>query len=95
MAVAGTRSVVKADWVFGMDLLGEDVAWPAPHGRSADPVAIRFGILWNKTLQTLLNSGQILTHPQQVRDTGLAGALEGIFEIRSAKGLPYKLVYTL
>lgn len=94
-AVAGSRSIVHADWVFGMDLLGEDVAWPAPHGRSANPVAKQFGIIWNKTLQSLLNSGLVHPHPQQVRDKGLAGALEGLHQIRSNKGLPYKLVYTL
>ncbi|KAN0111048.1 GroES (chaperonin 10)-like protein [Hyaloscypha variabilis] len=72
-AVAGSRAVVRADWVFGMDLLGDEVAWPAPHGRSADPVAKHFGVLWNKTLQMLVSSGQIRPHPQRVRDTGLNG----------------------
>ncbi|KAK0383742.1 hypothetical protein NLU13_9653 [Sarocladium strictum] len=94
-AVTASRSVVHADWVFGMDLLGEDVEWPAPHGRRANPVAREFGVAWNKTLQSLLDRGLIRPHPQLVRDTGLAGALEGLDELRSKKVTGQKLVYTL
>ncbi|PSR84132.1 chaperonin 10-like protein [Coniella lustricola] len=94
-AVSATRSIVHADWVFGMDLLGEDVGWPAPHGRNADPVATEFGVVWNKTLQSLLDRGLVRPHPQIIRATGLAGALEGIQEIRAKKNAGQKLVYTL
>ncbi|KAJ5962611.1 hypothetical protein N7501_007552 [Penicillium viridicatum] len=93
--VAGTRAIVYPDWVFGMDLLGEDVAWPAPHGRDADPVATAFGAVWNATLQSLLDRGLIKPHPMVIRDTGLQGALEGLDEIRSRKGAAQKLVYAL
>ncbi|CAI7636990.1 unnamed protein product [Penicillium glandicola] len=93
--VASTRAVVHPDWVFGMDLLGEDVAWPAPHGRDADPVATAFGVVWNATLQSLLDRDLIKSHPMVIRDTGLQGALEGLDEIRSRKGAAQKLVYIL
>ena len=95
VAVAGSRAIVHADWVFGMDLMGEEVLWPTPHGRKRDAVAHSFGVQWNKTLQTLLDRDLIRPHPQLVRETGLEGALEGIQEIRSTKGLSHKLVYTL
>lgn len=94
-AISSTRSIVQADWVFGMDLLGEDIEWPAPHGRKASKTAIEFGREWNTTLQSLLDRGLVRPHPQIVRDTGLAGALEGIQEIRSKKNSGRKLVYTI
>lgn len=93
-AVSNTRSIVHADWVFGMDLLGEDVEWPAPHGRKANPVATEFGVHWNKTLQSLLDRGLVRTHPQLVRDTGFQGILHGMEELRSKAVSGQKLVYT-
>jgi NADPH:quinone reductase-like Zn-dependent oxidoreductase len=94
-AVAATRAVVRPDWVFGLELLGEDIAWPAPHGRKANPVAKAFCEEWQRTMQGLLDRGQIRTHPQLVRDTGLAGALEGLEQLRTKKVSGQKLIYAL
>ncbi|KAK3181870.1 putative secondary metabolism biosynthetic enzyme [Lecanicillium sp. MT-2017a] len=94
-AIAATREAVKADWVLGPEMIGEDVGWPAPHGRKANPIAKRFCDSWNRTLQNLLDRGVIRTHPQRVLDTGLAGALDGFEDIRSKKVSGEKLTYTL
>ncbi|KAF1957272.1 GroES-like protein [Byssothecium circinans] len=94
-AVAASRKVVAAGWVLGPELMGEDVGWPAPHGRAANPFAREFCVEWNKTLQRLLDEGQIRTHPQLVRDTGLEGVLDGLREIREKKVYGQKLTYTL
>ncbi|KFH40857.1 hypothetical protein ACRE_084260 [Hapsidospora chrysogenum ATCC 11550] len=93
--VAASRAVVRADWVLGPELMGEDVGWPAPHGRKGNPEAKAFCKVWNRTLQGLLDRGAIRTHPQRVRDTGLRGVLEGLDDIREKRVSGEKLVYTL
>ena len=94
-AVASTRNRVAAGWVLGPELVGEEIGWPAPHGRKANQFAKRFCVAWNKTLQKLLWDGCIRTHPQMVRDTGLQGALGGLDEIRAKQVSGQKLVFTL
>ena len=93
--IAATRAAVRPDWVLGPEMIGEDVGWPAPHGRKANPTAKRFCDSWNRTLQGLLDRGLIRTHPQRIRDTGLTGALEGFEDIRSKRVSGEKLIYTL
>lgn len=94
-AIAATRKRVAADWVLGPELMGDEIAWPAPHGRKANPFAKEFCCIWNKTLQGLVNKGKLRTHPQLLRDTGLEGALGGLEEIRAKKVSGRKLVFTL
>jgi NADPH:quinone reductase-like Zn-dependent oxidoreductase len=94
-AVAASRKVVRADWVLGPEMLGQEIAWPAPYGRPANPEAKAFCIEWTRTLQTLLDRGLIRTHPLLVRDTGLEGALEGVADIRAQRISGRRLIYTL
>ncbi|KAF2791970.1 GroES-like protein [Melanomma pulvis-pyrius CBS 109.77] len=94
-SIASTRKIVSAGWVLGPELLGEEIAWPAPHGRDANPFAKDFCVVWNKTLQRLLDQGRIRTQPQLVRDTGLEGALGGLEEIRAKQVSGQKLIFTL
>ena len=93
--VAASRTIVQAGWVLGPELIGEEIGWPVPHGRKGNPVAKAFCEEWNRTLQELLTKGLIRTHPQLVRETGLAGALDGLEDIRSQKFSGQKLIYTL
>ncbi|KIM92888.1 hypothetical protein OIDMADRAFT_36230 [Oidiodendron maius Zn] len=93
--IAASRTIVRPSWVVGMEPLGDEIAWPAPYGRDANPVALDFCQMWNPTMQGLLDRGLIRLHPQRVRDTGLAGALEGLEEIRQKKVSGQKLIYTL
>ncbi|KAF1828569.1 GroES-like protein [Decorospora gaudefroyi] len=92
--VASTRKVVSAGWVLGPELVGEEIAWPAPHGREANPIAREFCIAWNITLQKLLDQDHIRTHPQLVRNTGLEGVLGGLEEIRAKQVSAQKLTFT-
>jgi NADPH:quinone reductase-like Zn-dependent oxidoreductase len=94
-AIAATRTIIRPDWVLGPEMIGEDVGWPAPHGRKANPTAKAFCEVWNRTLQNLLDQDLIRTHPQRIRDTGLAGALEGFEDIRAKRVSGEKLIYTL
>ena len=94
-AIAATRKRVAVDCVLGPELMGDEIIWPAPHGRKANPYAKNFCSVWNRTLQQLLDNGNIRTHPQLVRNTGLQGALGGLEEIRAKKVSGQKLVFSL
>ncbi|OTA57460.1 NAD(P)-binding protein [Hypoxylon sp. EC38] len=94
-AVAGTRKVVRSNWVLGPEMLGEDIGWPEPHGRPANPDLKAFCVEWTRMLQTLLDRNIIRPHPLLVRDTGLEGVLGGFAEIRAKKVSGQKLIYTL
>ncbi|KAL2147102.1 hypothetical protein VTI28DRAFT_532 [Corynascus sepedonium] len=94
-AVSATRAVVRPDWVLGPELVGEDIAWPAPHGRKGNPEAREFCEAWTRTLQNLVDQNLIRAHPQLVRDTGLEGALGGLDDLRAKKISGQKLVYLL
>lgn len=94
-SVTATRGIVRPDWVFGLEPLGDEIAWPSPHSRKPNTIAQSFLEVWNPTMQSLVSRGLIRFHPQVVRDTGLAGALEGLEDIRSKKVSGKKLIYTL
>ncbi|KAF7548815.1 hypothetical protein G7Z17_g6813 [Cylindrodendrum hubeiense] len=94
-AVVATRAIVRPSWVFGLELLGDEIAWPAPHNRKPNHIAENFLGVWSRTMQGLVNRKLIHFHPQIVRDSGLAGALEGLDDIRSKKISGQKLIYTL
>lgn len=93
--VAASRAVIRPNWVVGMEPLGDAIAWPAPYGREANPVALEFCRAWNRTFQGLLDRGMVKLHPQRVRDTGLQGALEGLEDIRQKRFPGEKLIYTM
>ncbi|RKK07592.1 hypothetical protein BFJ66_g16674 [Fusarium oxysporum f. sp. cepae] len=94
-AVAATRAVVRPSWVFGLEPLGDEIAWPSPHDRKPNRIAQDFLKAWNRTMQGLVDRKLIRFHPQLVRDDGLAGALEGLDDIRSKRVTGKKLIYTL
>ena len=94
-AVAATRKVVKPDWIMGPSLLGQEVGWPEPHYRAADPVVAKFGAWWTAILNKMLAKGQIKLHPIVERSGGLEKIPEGLDDIRSGKVSGKKLVYPL
>jgi NADPH:quinone reductase-like Zn-dependent oxidoreductase len=93
--VAGTRKVIKADWVLGPIMLGKKVEWPAPHGRDADTQMFEFGQKWKNTVQDLLNKGLIREHPLLVRDGSLEQVIKCMEDITGKKVHGKKLVCRL
>lgn len=93
--VAKTRTIVRPSWVFGLEPLGDEIAWPTPHYREPNPVALNFLKAWNPTMKGLVDRKLVRFHPQLVRETGLAGALEGLDDIRTKKVLGQKLIFSM
>jgi NADPH:quinone reductase-like Zn-dependent oxidoreductase len=94
-AIAATRKAVRCDWVMGPEMLGEEVRWPEPHGRPANPALKAFAAEWIAALQMLVDHNLLRTHPLLIRDTGLEGVLEGFVELRAKKVSGQKLIYLL
>lgn len=94
-AVAASRKAINCDWVMGPEMLGEEVRWPEPHGRPANPELKAFAAEWIRKLQMLLDRNLIRTHPLLVRDSGLVGVLEGFIDLRAKKISGQKLIYLL
>lgn len=94
-AIAATRKMVKCDWVMGPEMLGEEVRWPEPHYRAANPELKALAAEWIRSLQILLDRDMLKRHPLLIRDTGLEGVLEGFKDLKAGKVSGKKLIYTL
>lgn len=94
-AIAATRKAVRCDWVMGPEMIGEEVRWPEPHGRPANPELKILAAEWVRMLQMLLDRNQLRTHPLLVRDSGLEGVLEGFADLRAKRISGQKLIYLL
>ncbi|RDL30414.1 Enoyl reductase LovC [Venustampulla echinocandica] len=94
-AVAATRKAVRCDWVMGPEMIGEEVRWPEPHGRPANPGLKVSAAEWVRMLQMLLDRNLLRTHPLLVRDSGLEGVLEGFVDLRAKRISGQKLIYLL
>ncbi|RAK95567.1 zinc-binding alcohol dehydrogenase family protein [Aspergillus ibericus CBS 121593] len=94
-SVTATRKIVHPGWVFGLEPLGEKIAWGGVHKREANAEAREFLEVWSETMRGLVEGGKVRFHPVVVREGGLRGALEGLEEIRKKRVRGGKLVYSL
>ncbi|KAL4880557.1 chaperonin 10-like protein [Aspergillus karnatakaensis] len=94
-AIAQSRKVIQPDWVMGPHMLGEEIAWPAPHGRPAKPEMVEFTVEWTDTLRQLLCQGLIRPHPLTIRHGALPDVVNGIADVRARRISGTKLVYAL
>lgn len=94
-SIAQTRSIVRADWILTLQILGHDIAWPEPHRRSANEAIATFGATWTIMLNRLLEEKLIKPHPLIVRNGGLYKVLEGVEDIRSKRVSGKKIVYSI
>lgn len=76
--IAGTRKVVKPDWVLGPAIFGQGCTWPAPYERAPEEDVRQFGVeLWTMA-QNLLSEGKLEPHPLKILDGGFDAVLEGM-----------------
>lgn len=94
-AIAATRKAVRCDWVLGPEMNGEEVRWPEPHGRPANPALKVLAAEWVRMLQILMDRNLIRPHPLEIHDSGLEGVLEGFADLRAKKISGKKLIYLL
>jgi hypothetical protein len=92
---AFSRKAVKADWVLGPSIFGEEIKWPPPYGRPGSSEAVDFATRYFKVLQTLLDEGKLKSHPLRVLHGDFATVLEGMELLKSGTISGEKIVIRL
>lgn len=75
---AFTSNAVKADWVLGPSIFGEEITWPAPYARAGSPEISAFATDFFSTLQRLLDENKLKSHPLRILEGDLGTVLEGM-----------------
>ena len=85
------RTVVP-DWVLGYTVLGQAVNWPEPFTREVSEDLREFGTDWFRTVQRLLDEGDIKPHPIKVVSGGFEGVADGLELLRQKQISGQKLI---
>lgn len=94
--IADSRAeMVKASWFNVMTIWGRKVELGGDYSRDASPEDRAFGTRAFAAVQTLLDRGEVATHPVKVMPGGLDGVADGLAMIRSKPPSGYKLVYQI
>jgi aspyridone synthetase trans-acting enoyl reductase len=88
-----TRRDVRPGWVLAWTALGKPVDWRKPYRREARPKDKAFAERWAPIAQKLLDSKDIVTHPTEVSDEGLAGVAKGAERVKMGTAGGKKLIY--
>lgn len=86
------RGDVESVFFLGYDMSGESYKFEGEE-YEAKPEAFDFGRKWASVAETLWYQGKWKPHPQQIGANGLAGALDGLNEMRQGLVSGQKLVY--
>jgi aspyridone synthetase trans-acting enoyl reductase len=94
-AVQYSRRDIKASWILGSSLFGEEVKFYGAYGRPASKTHREFARRLYLLIEEMLAKGLIKNHPISVLEGGLEGLVSGIERIRRGKVRATKLVYPL
>lgn len=86
------REGVETTFTFLYTVFGEAFT-KAKRENPAMPEDFEFGKKWFAIVADLLKEGKIKTHPEQVGEKGLEGALQGMQDMKEGKVSAVKLVY--
>ena len=89
------RPTVTPDWVLGPAILGRKSLWPPPFDLDDNPEIRPWTSTWFKTVQTLLQSALLRTHPLRLMPGGLALVPEGLKMLKRKEVSGQKLVYNI
>ncbi|KAJ5151335.1 Enoyl reductase [Penicillium canariense] len=90
-----TRRTVKNELVMGGAISGNGVQLPEPYGIPPKPEIGEWARAWYKTVQHLVDVGQLKPSPGRVIDGRFEGILEGLEILRSGSVSGQKLVVLL
>ncbi|KAI1918096.1 hypothetical protein LOZ53_001182 [Ophidiomyces ophidiicola] len=93
--IANMRKVVKADWVLGIRLTGEDIALPGGYGSKADPELRIWGSKFAARIESLIHAKKIRPHPPKVYPGGLDGIISGVERMKRGEISGEKMVYLI
>jgi NADPH:quinone reductase-like Zn-dependent oxidoreductase len=92
---ATSRKVITPDWILATVITGEGSAWPEPFKRDPDPEIRKIAQATFTSVQALLESGKLRTHPIELSNGGFPAILQGVDIIRKGEISGKKLVYRL
>ncbi|EKG15174.1 hypothetical protein MPH_07620 [Macrophomina phaseolina MS6] len=92
---AHTRRSVVPKWIVAFTIFDKPVNWQRPFQREARPRDREFAEGWFRIAQGLLYEGAVRPHPQEERNGGLEGVVEGLDSVRKGLVSGVKLVYTI
>lgn len=90
-----SRRDVKASWILGSSLFGEEVQFSGTYGRPACQNNRDFAARLFSLAEGLIGDKLIKNHPVEVRPGGLGAVAGGIEELRKGQVRAKKLVYPL
>ena len=94
-AVQYTRRDVKATWILGSSLFGEEVKFAGAYGRPACKTHREFAGKLYPLMEEMLANSLIKNHPISILQGGLGGLVDGIEQVRKGKVRATKLVFPL
>lgn len=88
-------ATVNLSWVLGPTLPGKPIGWPPPMQRAGDPSLREFAKTWYSTVQKLLDTRLLRTHPVKITEGNLEALLYGIASFKKQSPSGQKFVYRL
>ncbi|KAI1177828.1 putative zinc-binding dehydrogenase family oxidoreductase [Nemania sp. FL0916] len=93
--LASLRKTVKASWVLGIRMTGDEIALGKGYGYPASEELYHWGRDLSRRVGEWIRDGKIKAHPQTVHLEGLDGIIEGIEQLRRKEVSGTKLVYVI
>ncbi len=93
--MATMRKTVKSNWVMGPEVSGMELDLPGDYYRKANPELHIWFQGYIKRLAALYESGQLRTHPMQVKEGGLAKVIDGLGALQRKEVSASRLIYPL
>ncbi|KAI1376085.1 putative zinc-binding dehydrogenase family oxidoreductase [Hypoxylon crocopeplum] len=89
------RRTVKAGWVLGIRMSGEEIALDKGYGSPANPELANWGGELCKRIEKLVQQNKLRAHPAVVHENGLDGIIEGVEKLQRREVSGCKLVYMI
>ena len=86
---------VQPSWFNVMTIWGRKVELGGDFGREASPEDRAFGARAFAAVQSIMDRGEMSTHPVKIMPGGLEGVVQGFSRMRTQPPSGYKLVYNL
>ncbi|KAI6090727.1 hypothetical protein F4821DRAFT_227719 [Hypoxylon rubiginosum] len=88
-----SRRTVKASWVLGIRMTGEEIALDKGYGSPANPELVIWGGELCKRIEKLVQQNKLRAHPAVIHENGLDGIIEGVERLQRREVSGCKLVY--
>jgi aspyridone synthetase trans-acting enoyl reductase len=89
------RRDISVDWVLGYSVFGGRVQLSSEYQRDEAPEDVVFAGRWMAKMEKLIQGGDVVAHPIDLRDGGLASIIDDADMLRAGSVSGKKLVYVI